>query len=273
MSFKKLVMLVGLIAVLLLPVAISANEKVSVNYPKKDIVVQNTYRYYPLKPVLDKLAVKSKVERTGDSVKLVLTEGSKTYQIILDEKESVALTPKGKFSYVVNTNNKIAFAGNFYSTILKDTTPSWNAKTNSLVLYEKKPKGLLLNNLEGYNAQTEVKKEVVAIKSSPTTPNSTYIPYETGDATWYGAALHGNLTASGERFDMNALTAAHKTLPFGTMVRVTNLNNKTSIVVKITDRGPFAPGRIIDLSQAAAEKIDMLSAGVVPVQLEILKTA
>lgn len=288
MNFKKVIVFISLLAILLNPIYISANEAIFVNYVKKDIVVQNAHRYYPFKPVLDKLKIKSKVERTGSVTKIVLTEGSKTYQITLDEEAQLAYTPKGQFSYIVN-NNRIGFTSNFYATMLKESNLSWHSKTNALSIYEKKPKGALLINLEEYKSEAEdltVKKpvvlpnpapvqSVVPAPAPPSTSTSTpsYVPYEKGQATWYGAALHGNFTASGERFDMNALTAAHKTLPFGTKVKVTNLNNKSSIVVRITDRGPFAPGRVIDLSQAAAEKIDMLSAGVVPVQLEILKTA
>ncbi|MGP9824215.1 septal ring lytic transglycosylase RlpA family protein [Ectopseudomonas khazarica] len=93
---------------------------------------------------------------------------------------------------------------------------------------------------------------------------------ETGKASYYGQAHHGKRTASGERFDQHALTAAHRTLPFGTRVRVTNLNNERSVVVRINDRGPFVRGRIIDLSRAAAERLDMLRAGVVPVRLQAL---
>ncbi|WP_417311611.1 septal ring lytic transglycosylase RlpA family protein [Ectopseudomonas khazarica] len=93
---------------------------------------------------------------------------------------------------------------------------------------------------------------------------------ETGKASYYGQAHHGKRTASGERFDQHALTAAHRTLPFGTRVRVTNLNNERSVVVRINDRGPFVHGRIIDLSRAAAERLDMLRAGVVPVRLQAL---
>lgn len=78
-----------------------------------------------------------------------------------------------------------------------------------------------------------------------------------GKATWYGGKFHGRKTASGERFDTHKLTAAHKTLPFGTIVRVTNLNNNRSVDVRVNDRGPFAPGCVIDLSKAAAEKIGM----------------
>lgn len=92
-----------------------------------------------------------------------------------------------------------------------------------------------------------------------------------GKASYYGARHHGNKTASGERFDQNALTAAHRNLPFGSLVRVTNLRNDKSVVVRINDRGPYSKGRIIDLSHKAATQIDMLRAGVVPVRVEALK--
>lgn len=89
-----------------------------------------------------------------------------------------------------------------------------------------------------------------------------------GTASYYGKAHHGKRTASGERFNQNALTAAHRTLPFGTRVKVTNLDNGRSVVVRINDRGPFGRGRIIDLSRAAAEQLNMLRSGTAPVRLE-----
>lgn len=94
--------------------------------------------------------------------------------------------------------------------------------------------------------------------------------YETGKASWYGGKFQGRQTASGEIFDTNLMTAAHKTLPFGSLVKVTNLENGKTVVVKINDRGPFVEGRIIDLSRAAAEEIGMVGAGVADVSLEIL---
>ena len=93
----------------------------------------------------------------------------------------------------------------------------------------------------------------------------------TGEASWYGEKFHKRQTASGERFDMNKLTAAHPSLPFNTIVLVENLNNGRKVRVRINDRGPFIEGRIIDLSRKAAEKLDMIRAGVVPVRLEIQK--
>ena len=94
---------------------------------------------------------------------------------------------------------------------------------------------------------------------------------QTGTASFYGSDWHGQKTASGETFDMNTLTAAHRTLPFNTHVLVTNLRNGKQTVVRINNRGPFSGGRIIDLSRAAAEKIGMIGSGVAPVKLEILK--
>lgn len=89
-----------------------------------------------------------------------------------------------------------------------------------------------------------------------------------GRASWYGEP---QMTASGERFDKRALTAAHRTLPFGTRVRVTNTRNGRSVVVRINDRGPYSRGRVIDLSEEAARRIGMIEAGVVPVVLEVLR--
>ncbi len=92
-----------------------------------------------------------------------------------------------------------------------------------------------------------------------------------GIASWYGSDFHGKLTSNGEIYNMHALTAAHKTLPFGAYVRVTNLHNGKSIVVRINDRGPFIKGRIIDLSYAAAKKLGMDITGVAPVKIKVLK--
>ena len=93
---------------------------------------------------------------------------------------------------------------------------------------------------------------------------------EEGNASWYGNPFHGRRASNGEVYDMYKLTAAHRTLPFETMVRVTNLNNGKSTTVRITDRGPFVDNRIIDLSLAAAREIDSVGPGVVPVRLEVI---
>jgi rare lipoprotein A len=96
--------------------------------------------------------------------------------------------------------------------------------------------------------------------------------HQQGRASWYGGKHHGGPTASGERFNKNAMTAAHRSLRMNTRVRVTNKRNGRSVVVRINDRGPFGGGgRIIDLSEAAARKLGMIDAGVVPVTLEVVK--
>ncbi|MGK7930936.1 MAG: septal ring lytic transglycosylase RlpA family protein [Microcystaceae cyanobacterium] len=91
-----------------------------------------------------------------------------------------------------------------------------------------------------------------------------------GVASWYGPGFHGRRTANGERYNQHGLTAAHRYLPFGTRVRVTNLRNNRSVVVRINDRGPFVGGRIIDLSAGAAKQIGVYHSGVAPVTVEVL---
>lgn len=96
---------------------------------------------------------------------------------------------------------------------------------------------------------------------------------ERGDASWYGPRFHGRRTANGETYDKYALTAAHKTLPFGTIVRVRSLTLGREVDVRINDRGPFAPGRVIDVSQAAAEALGLTAAGVAEVSLNVAESA
>lgn len=92
-----------------------------------------------------------------------------------------------------------------------------------------------------------------------------------GFASWYGGIFNGRKTASGERFDMNAMTACHPTLPFGSIVRVINPKSHRAVVVRITDRGDLLDGRIIDLSYGAAKRLAMVETGVAPVELQVLR--
>lgn len=94
---------------------------------------------------------------------------------------------------------------------------------------------------------------------------------ETGPASWYGSKYHGRKTSSGERYNKNDMTAAHKTLPFGTKVKVTNLANNESVVLRINDRGPFVGNRIIDVSEVAARKLDIHSRGIANVKVEVIE--
>src|SRR4051812_30474510 len=109
-------------------------------------------------------------------------------------------------------------------------------------------------------------------RRAPAAPRASVNPLytETGKASWYGHPYHGRVAANGEVYDMEKLTAAHRTLPFDTWVHVVNTSNQKTVDVRITDRGPFVDGRIIDLSHAAARQIELIGPGVTDVRLEIL---
>ncbi|NEQ44357.1 MAG: septal ring lytic transglycosylase RlpA family protein [Leptolyngbya sp. SIOISBB] len=117
-----------------------------------------------------------------------------------------------------------------------------------------------LTEIEGAPASTAVVPQV----------NWGVVSTFSGTASWYGPGFHGRQTASGERFNRNAMTAAHRTLPFGTQVVVTNVSNNQQVVVRINDRGPFSHGRVIDLSEGAAREIGLHLAGVGTVRVEVL---
>jgi rare lipoprotein A len=106
-----------------------------------------------------------------------------------------------------------------------------------------------------------------AVERQPAVPG---VYVEEGVASWYGAPFHGRRTSNGETYDMHEMTAAHRTLPFGSIVRVTNLRNGKQTEVRINDRGPFVANRVIDLSESAARAIEMMGPGTAPVRLEIV---
>jgi rare lipoprotein A len=112
-----------------------------------------------------------------------------------------------------------------------------------------------------------VDQPVVALNDVPT---PAVLAVLTGTASFYADALAGRRTASGAPYDPQQLVAAHRTLPFGTILRVTNPDNGRSVEVRVIDRGPFTRGRVLDLSRSAAEALDMISRGVVPVRIEVL---
>lgn len=122
------------------------------------------------------------------------------------------------------------------------------------------------------DACTGASPRFVTKASTPVTATSSTRTHQlAGIASYYSDEFHGRKTSSGETFDMNELTAAHRTLPFDTKVRVTNLENNRSVVVRINDRGPFKDDRVIDLSLKAARQIGLIANGTAPVRLEILE--
>ncbi|TVQ09976.1 MAG: septal ring lytic transglycosylase RlpA family protein [Leptolyngbya sp. DLM2.Bin27] len=146
-------------------------------------------------------------------------------------------------------------------TMLPDTTD--NAGEDALQIANR------LRRLLG-NAPPQARIEGLPQPPAPERRVSIVSSTLSGMASWYGPGFHGRRSASGEVFNQNALTAAHRTLPFGTHVRVTNLANGQSVVVRINDRGPFSQGRVIDLSAAAAAQIGLRARGVGRVQIEVL---
>ncbi len=119
----------------------------------------------------------------------------------------------------------------------------------------------------------EAQSQAPPAKSAPAVPKRAArksAPYEVGPASWYGKFFHGKQTASGETYNMYEMTAAHPDLPLGTRVKVTNLHNSKAVIVRVNDRGPLVPGRIIDLSYGAAQVLGFSEKGVQRVRLDIV---
>jgi len=167
-------------------------------------------------------------------------------------------------SYTINVGDQVLITIN-NNVILADTTQ--DPAQDSLQVANRLRR-LLSGNTVEYLSEIEGQPEPQA---EPQTPNVEVIRQITGMASWYGPGFNGRQSANGEIFNQNALTAAHRSLPFGTMVRVTNLNNGRSVIVRINDRGPYVGNRILDLSAGAAQQIGMISSGVAPISLEILR--
>jgi rare lipoprotein A len=131
--------------------------------------------------------------------------------------------------------------------------------------------GSILAVVVGAGCGHKKRRRVPVPPAPPRAPGPGYT--ETGVASWYGHPYHGRQAANGEIYDMEKLTAAHRTLPFDTWVRVVDLDNSKTVEVRIIDRGPFIDGRIIDLSHAAAKAIEMIGPGIAKVRLEIVKAS
>jgi rare lipoprotein A len=147
---------------------------------------------------------------------------------------------------------------------LNSVSNSNNSKKSTTTVI-KKPRNKSITSIE--------KDDPLPSLSNPVSYSSKKNPLflEEGVASWYGPNFHGKKTANGEKYDMNGLTAAHRTLAFNSIVRVTNLENGKSVDVRINDRGPYAKDRIIDISKEAADKIDMIQSGTATIRLELIE--
>ena len=156
----------------------------------------------------------------------------------------------------------IALAGLMFSVPVKADTPHGLTEIEDAVAMES------ASSTPAPSVSGESDVEAVV---APETAEPEFEPIGEGEASYYGAELAGNRTASGEIFDPRQLTAAHRTLPLGSRIRVTNESNGKSVIVRVNDRGPFVKRRIVDVSRAAAEKISMVRAGKARVSLELLR--
>lgn len=201
---------------------------------------------------------------------LTLSLGGTTVQVPIDEANALLGTQGDSFSYKVENGTMQAPVA-FFEYILDNATVSYNAKTGLVAITATDAtKSISFKNLDAYQGSVNA-DENNSGNSNSTTGGETYTYYQSGQATWYGAAVQGNLTASGEVFDMYGYTCAHNSLPFGTKIRVTDVDTGLSVIVRVTDRGGFGGSRVVDLSWQAASDLGMISKGVANVTIEIVE--
>lgn len=213
--------------------------------------------YVPLRSALSAVGVGVQwVNNNGQ--KIVLTYGGQSVSATVDAANGVLYFQGGTYAYN-NMGGSLHVVFGFYQAIFNNANVVYNTANGGIIVSAvdaSKPVSLKGGTASQQNGQAAQ-------------PNYTY--YESGQATWYGSGAHGNYTASGEVFNMYDYTAAHKYLPFGTKVRVTDTQSGRSVIVRINDRGPFGAGRVIDLSYQAASDLGIVSKGVAPCTIEIVK--
>jgi rare lipoprotein A len=218
----------------------SAVSEITVSQPTSQAAAQD-----PNDPVVRATTIAAQINQLhrnntdASSIRAVWDESKKRYLIKVGEDTLTAIDP---------------------ATILADTTN--NAEQDALQATNRLRR--LLGNAEPLTEVEGAPRAATLVSVGPVQFSVS------GYASWYGPGFHGNQTASGEVFNQNALTAAHPNLPFGTQVRVTNMDNGLSVVVRITDRGPYVGDRLIDLAAGAADVIGLTNAGVAPVKLDVL---
>lgn len=245
---------------------------------KDSAIQQGDMTYLPMRDVFSAIGgVELSWAKDEAEDKIILTSATERYQVVIDFTTDQASSIDKTYRFL-NVNQKIYLPVNFYADVLSCHV-DWDKETSTLivgnqsavnsvaVVGEKTSDVAKLVNLPVYE-QTMVSR---TSETGSTSYEAGLTYYQEGVASWYGSKFHGKRTASGEAFDSNALTAAHPSLPFGTIVRVTSLSTGSSVDVRINDRGPHTRGRIIDLSQAAAAQIGLASQGVGQVKLEIVE--
>lgn len=260
----------------------------TIEYGKQTVKCENAaiksgdVTYLPLREVLAAYGVSVNWAVGETEEKVIVTAGKERYQMVVNLEKCKAYGLDGR-EYVLKHEGNILYLPVHFYTDLVNCGLVWNREKCLLTINDskKKKEAAIFNATNGgitykrvLNLPEYVKTVAPAVSRSAglqsRTVSSNGKIYEQGAASYYGAKFHGRRTSSGQTYDKNAFTAAHKTLPFGTVVRVTALWNLKSVDVTINDRGPFTQGRVIDISTAAAREIGMLSKGIGQVTLEIV---
>lgn len=208
----------------------------------------------PLRSALNGVGVDVEWQQITGGQQIVLVYGGASLTVKIDAAGGVLTTAAGSYAYS-NVNGSLQTDLDFFQSLFTNASVTAN--------------GVGGISVTAIDASQPVSL-IVAENDTTGESEGNYTYYESGLATWYGSGAQGNYTASGEIFNMYDYTAAHKTLPFGTVCRVTDTDTGKSVVVRINDRGPFGAGRVIDLSYQAASDIGMISKGVANVTVEVL---
>lgn len=259
----------------------TTEEYLTVVYGTKSVTCENPiikegdFTFLPLRETLEVYGATLSWAKEEAEKKIIISAGQDRCQLVLNLEDQVAYGVDGNEFLLRHVDDVLYLPVHFFVQMV-NCESSWEKETNTLTLYPEKFKKDALT--VGSNNTTAVSRWIMNLPVYEKTVSSRYSGmrlgngeiYETGVASYYGGKFHGRRTASGERYDQNALTAAHKTLSFGTIVRVTAEWNQKTVDVRIIDRGPYSRGRVIDLSTAAAAELGMLSKGVGNVTLEVL---
>lgn len=208
----------------------------------------------PLRSALNGVGVDVEWQQITGGQQIVLVYGGASLTVKIDAAGGVLTTAAGSYAYS-NVNGSLQAGLDFFQSLFTNASVTANGAG-----------GISVTAIDA----SQPVSLIVAENDTTGESEGNYTYYESGLATWYGSGAQGNYTASGEIFNMYDYTAAHKTLPFGTVCRVTDTDSGKSVVVRINDRGPFGAGRVIDLSYQAASDIGMISKGVANVTVEVL---
>lgn len=242
---------------------------------ENEIIIDGDFTFLPLQEVLEVYGATLSWAEDEAETKVIITAGQDRCQMVVDLEKQIAYGLDGKEFLLRHKDDMLYLPIHFFVQFV-NCDFAWDKDSYTLAFYPDKVKADALKT--DANGLSTTHRWIMNLPVYEKTLPSRYSGMrmgngeilETGKASYYGGKLHGRKTASGERYDQNALTAAHKTLPFGTIVRVTAEWNQKTVEVRITDRGPFKKGRVIDLSTAAAAELEMLSKGVGDVTLEVI---